>query len=229
MSHEHDDDLARIFGDLAVELQEQTDAESTLRTIVHSSVDLVPGARWAGISMIEGRRVNPHVPSDQLVAELDQLQTRLDEGPCLDALREHHTVQIDDMATEMRWPRFAQAAVERGVRSLLSFQLFVHSGTLGALNLYAGESNVFDEDSHLMGLVLAQHASVALAADAAESQFHRALDSRDVIGQAKGLLMQRNGVTGLHAFKMLARASQDTNKKLVDVARWLVDNHESSL
>jgi len=173
MTHDNGDDLVRVFGDLAVELQEQTDTESTLRTIVHSSVDLVPGARWAGISMIEGRQVNPRVPTEQLVAELDQLQTNLDEGPCLDALREHHTVQIDDMATERRWPRFAHAAMEREVWSLLSFRLFVHSGTFGALNLYAGETKVFDDDSNSMGIVLAQHASVALAADAAESHFIR--------------------------------------------------------
>lgn len=230
MAHDdHADELVRVFGDLAVTLEEQSDAEATLQAIVHSSVDLVPGARWAGISMIEGRRVLPRVPTDPLVADLDQLQTTLDEGPCLDALREHHTVQIDDMTTDTRWPRFARAATERGVGSSLSFQLFVHSGTLGALNLYGGETNVFGDDSRLMGIVLAQHASVALAGAAAQSQFHLALDTRDVIGQAKGLLMQRNGVTGLQAFKMLARASQDTNRKLVDVARWLVDTHESGL
>lgn len=100
---------------------------------------------------------------------------------------------------------------------------------MGALNLYGGETNVFGDDSHLMGIVFAQHASVALAGASTESQFHRALDSRDVIGQAKGLLMQRNGVTGLHAFKMLVSASQETHEKLVDVARWLVDTHESGL
>ena len=221
--------LVQIFGDLAVTLEEQPDAESTLEAIVASSVDLVPGARWAGISMIEGRQVRPRVPTDPLVAELDQLQTTLDDGPCLDALHEHHTVEIQNMTTEMRWPQFTHAAAERGVRSMLSFQLFVHSGTLGALNLYGGETNVFDEDSHVMGLVLAHHASAALAGANAESQLHRALDSRDVIGQAKGLLMQRNGVTGLHAFKMLVKASQDTRSKLIDVARWLVDTHETGL
>ena len=133
------------------------------------------------------------------------------------------------MITETRWPRFAHVAAEPGVRRLLSFQLFVHSGTLGTLNLCGGETNVFDDDSQLMGIVLAQHASVALAGANADTHFHRALDTHDVIGQAKGLLMQRNGVTGLHAFKMLARASQDTNRKLVDVARWLVDTHESGI
>jgi transcriptional regulator with GAF, ATPase, and Fis domain len=230
MAMEHsNDDLTRILGDLAVELQGQLDAEATLEAIVQSSVGLVPGARWAGISLIEGRKVSSRAPTDDLVAELDGLQTSLNEGPCLSALREHHTVEIDDMNTESRWPRFAKESLRLGVQSLLSFQLFVRKDNLGALNLYGGEANVFDEDSHLAGSVLAQHASVALAAVVSEAQFRRALDSRDVIGQAKGMLMERNQVTSLHAFRMLTSASQDTNKKLIDIARWVVDIHESAV
>jgi transcriptional regulator with GAF, ATPase, and Fis domain len=221
--------LVRVLGDLAVEMEEQSDTDSTLRVIVDSSLFVVPGARWAGISMIEGHDIASRVPSDPLVAELDALQTRFDEGPCLSALREHHTVEIGDMTTEDRWPRFARAAAEHGVKSLLSFQLFVHSSNLGALNLYGSEAHAFDDDSRLIGSVLAQHASVAMAGAAAESQFQHALNTRDVIGQAKGLLMQRNGVTGQHAFKMLVKASQETHMKLVDLARWLVDTHESEL
>lgn len=222
-------DLAQILGNLAVELQSHTDAESTLREVVASSVQTVPGARWAGISFIEGGRVDSRAPTDRIVAELDALQSELDEGPCLTALREHHTVRIDDMAADERWPRFAEAAVERGVRSLMSFRLFVQGETLGALNLYGAESHAFDDDSAFVGEVLAQHASVALAGVAAEAQFRRAIDSRDIIGQAKGLLMQRNNVDGLHAFRMLTKASQETQMKLVDVARWLVEIHESEL
>lgn len=142
---------------------------------------------------------------------------------------EHHTVKIDDMATERRWPRFAEAAVHRGVRSLLSFRLFVRRGSLGALNLYGGETKVFDEESILVREVLAQHASVALARLNSEARFQRALDSRDIIGQAKGLLMQRNDVDGLHAFWMLLKVSQETHTKLVDVAQCLVQAHESGL
>lgn len=133
------------------------------------------------------------------------------------------------MATEDRWPNFAAAAVDRGVRSLLSFRLFVRRGNLGALNLYGGETNVFDDESILIGEVLAQHASVALARLNSEARFQKALDSRDIIGQAKGLLMQRNGVDGLHAFRMLLKVSQESHTKLVDVARWLVDSHESRI
>ena len=103
--------LAQLLGDLAMELQNQTGSQDTLRAIVDGSVGLVPGTRWAGISMIQGRSVSAEVPTDPLVAELDELQTALDEGPCISALREHHTVRIEDMATETRWPRFARARI----------------------------------------------------------------------------------------------------------------------
>jgi ANTAR domain/GAF domain len=229
VDHPRADELARVLGNLAIELERQSDSESTLRAIVHSSVGLVPGVCWAGISLIEGRQVKSRVPTASLVAQLDEMQTQLSEGPCISALREHNTVQIDDMSTDDRWPRFAGVAQGLGVRSSLSFQLFVHAGTIGALNLYGDEIDAFDDDSFLVGTVLAQHASVAMAGAAAESHFQKALGTRDLIGQAKGLLMQRNDVTGLHAFQMLAKASQDTHLKLVEVAQWIVETHEAKL
>lgn len=167
-----------------------------MRAIVEGALAVVPGARWAGISLIRGRLVEARVPIDPLVAELDMLQSDLDDGPCLDALRTHRTVLIDDMASETRWPRFTPPAAERGVGSLLSFQLFVHGKTLGALNLYAGVSGTFSDDSIFIGELLAQHASVAMAGNAAQAQFDSAVASRDAIGQAKGILMFREKSTG---------------------------------
>lgn len=222
------DELTRVLGELAFDLQDHADVESTLRFIVDSAVRLVPGARWAGISMINGHTIEARVPSDPLVEHLDELQSTLNDGPCVEALSQHHTVLIDDMSSEQRWPRFAAAARTAGVASILSFQLFVRRNNFGALNLYAGEASIFREESHLIGSVLAQHASVAMAASTTDRQLHAAIDSRDLIGQAKGLLMQRNGVTGLHAFKMLLSVSQDQNMKLVEVARWLVETHEAN-
>jgi hypothetical protein len=110
--------LAEVLGALAIQLQAQPDKAATLRGIVDAAVDVVPGARWAGISLIQGRRVHSEVPTDPIVAELDQLQTDLGEGPCISALREHHTVQIEDMSAEMRWPRFVRRATALGVRSM---------------------------------------------------------------------------------------------------------------
>ncbi|WP_199256192.1 GAF and ANTAR domain-containing protein [Mycolicibacterium mengxianglii] len=221
--------LARRLGDIAVEFQSKRDAESTLQAIVEGAVAVVPGARWAGISLIHGRSVEARVPSDPLVAELDTLQSQFDDGPCLDALRDHHTVLIDDMAAESRWPRFTQAAVARGVGSLLSFQLFVQEENLGALNLYAGVAGAFSDDSVVVGELLAQHASVALAGSAATAQLSSAVASRDIIGQAKGILMYRENLSGTDAFTLMVETSKATNIKVVDIARWLVEEHEAGL
>jgi GAF domain-containing protein len=221
--------LAEVFGDLAVEMQAQKGSTDTLQSIVEAAPKVVPGARWAGISLVQGTKIVSEVPTSRSVAELDQLQSDLNQGPCLTALRDYHTVHIDDMRTETRWPDFGREAQQRGMRSMLSFQLFVRSENLGALNLYSDEPGAFSEDSFLIGEILAQHAAVAMIGAAAETQFENALATRDVIGQAKGMLMQRDNLTGLQAFSLLTRASQQTNVKLVDVARWLVNEHESKL
>jgi GAF domain-containing protein len=221
--------LAEVFGDLAVEMQAQKGSTDTLQSIVEAAPKVVPGARWAGISLVQGTKIVSEVPTSRSVAELDQLQSDLNQGPCLTALREYHTVHIDDMRTETRWPDFGREALQRGTRSMLSFQLFVRSENLGALNLYSDEPGAFSEDSFLIGEILAQHAAVAMIGAAAETQFENALATRDVIGQAKGMLMQRDNLTGLQAFSLLTRASQQSNIKLVDVARWLVNEHESKL
>jgi hypothetical protein len=131
------------------------------------------------------------------------------------------------MRTETRWPSFAREAQQRGVLSSLSFQLFLRSENLGALNLYSDEPGAFSEESVLIGEVLAQHAAVAMIGVANVMQFRDALASRDLIGQAKGMVMQRQKLTGIQAFNLLIAASQETNIKLVDVARWLVAEHES--
>lgn len=101
------------------------------------------------------------------------------------------------------------------------------SDQLRVANLYAGKPFAFDGEAQFIGSVLAQHASVAMSASASDANWRTAIDGRDAIEQAKGLLMQRRGATGLHAFKMLVTASQEANVKLVEVARWLVEQHDS--
>ncbi|MCV7421276.1 GAF and ANTAR domain-containing protein [Mycobacterium yunnanensis] len=228
MANETSIDLATTLGRLAVEMQDLRDVESVLQMIVAASVDVVPGARWAGISQAHGRNVEPRSPSDPLVMKIDSLQSELGEGPCISSLRDHRTVVVDDMSAETRWPRFAEAALALGVHSSMSFQLFVIKDNLGALNLYGGEPGVFDDESLLYGETLAQHASVAMADTMAVEQFHRALASRDIIGQAKGVLMERFGVDAVRAFALLTRLSQDGNIKLFEVAERVVSTSGSS-
>jgi GAF domain-containing protein len=218
--------LAALLGDLAQQMQAEDGSDATLRAIVKAGVGLLPGINWAGISLIRGKVVTSQAPSDDVARTLDQLQGDLGDGPGVSALRDHHTVVIPDLADESRWPRFVAAATDMGVRCMLSFRLFVDSGSLGALNLYGPQRVDFTDEEVTTGEILAQHAAVAIAGAAAEEQLQIALASRDVIGQAKGILMQRDNLTGLQAFATLTRASQETNVKLVDVAKWFVAEHE---
>jgi len=135
---------------------------------------------------------------------------------------EQQTVRVPDMAHEDRWPQFAQRASAAGAASMLSFQLFVEGDNLGSLNLYSRQRDAFDDESEHVGLLFASHAVVALADARKVQQLQRGLVGRDVIGQAKGILMERFGVTSEQAFRVLTRFSQQNNRKLRDVAEELV-------
>lgn len=227
---EQQEDLARIMSGLALDLQSENDREATLAAIVRSAVATVPGTSWAGISLIRGSRITAEATTHDLVREVDRLQADLGEGPCIHAIRHNHTVRIDDLADEdQRWPRFADKAADRGVRSLLAFQLFVRAETLGALNLYGDAPAAFTGDAEIIGDVFASHAAVALAEAIQDHQLTEALRSRDIIGQAKGILMLRHRLTGQQAFNLLVRASQAANMKLVNVADWLVNDVENHI
>jgi GAF domain-containing protein len=207
------------MGRIARTLQEEHgDVEATLHSISSAAVSAVNGAEYASISLASGRRVESRGATDEVVAEVDQLQGELGEGPCLDALRRQQTVAVEDFGTEDRWPRFARAAAERGMGSLLSFQLFTDGDNLGALNLYAGQPHSFDAEDEVVGLIFASHAAIALSAARQEENLRRAIDKRDMIGQAKGILMERYRLTAPRAFDLLVRASSHTNRKLFDIA-----------
>lgn len=228
MPLEHDQHrLAQTLGTVARRLESEPDLEQTLQGITHAAVATVPGAVHAGISLVEGRKkITAHAPTHDLIKHADQWQIELNEGPCMDAIWEAHTVVVDDMSTETRWPRFAARAVENGLGSMLSFQLFVERNTLGALNLYATDDQHFDGDARVVGELFATHAAVALSGANRARQYNEAMATRDLIGQAKGLLMARDNLTGQEAFTRLVRSSQDTNIKLAEVAGWLVHEHE---
>jgi len=195
-------DLGEVMGQVARSLQEEYgDVEGTLQTLTETAVGIVPGAEDCTITYVTGRRrVEPRAATGDLPQQVDEMQDRLQEGPCLDAVWEQETVRVDDMRTETRWPRFAAEAVALGVLSSLSLQLFVEGDNLGALNLYARRPHAFGEESEDVGLLLAAHAAVAVAGAQTEEHLRRAVDSRDLIGQAKGILMERYKITGDQAF-----------------------------
>jgi GAF domain-containing protein len=129
-----------------------------------------------------------------------------------------------DLTEESRWPRLSKTAPDTlGIRSVLCFQLFVHEeNTLGGLNLLSSRADAFEADDRALGAVFAAHAASALAAAQELEQVRQGLASRDVIGQAKGMLMERYQLGADQAFALLARISQDENVKLHDLAERLV-------
>ena len=207
------------LGDLARALQRRHDPHGTLEAIVGSAVALIPGAEEGSISVVLGRRqVRAAAPSGQLAARVDQLQDETGQGPCLDAAYEHETVRVPDMATEQRWPDFSQRALEAGAASMLCFRLYVDDDDLGALNLYARSPYAFDDESEHVGLLFASHAAIAYSAAQEQAGLTRSVATRQLIGQAQGILMERYKVTSDQAFALLVQASQHENVKLRDIA-----------
>ena len=213
--------LARDLSDLARQMQAEASIESLFDSIVAAALREVEAAQYAGISLIEGRRVHTEAASDELVEKIDELQYRAGDGPCLTSLREHITVRSADLQTETRWPGFARDAAGEGIRSMLSFQLFVEGDNLGALNLYARVPDAFTDDDESVGLLLAAHAAIAMKASRNGINLRAALINRDVIGQAKGILMERLKIDQIEAFRLLSQASQRSNRKLIAIAEEL--------
>jgi GAF domain-containing protein len=208
-----------------------------LDKVVEATRRIVPGADLVSITL-RGPDGTFHTPieTEPMATELDQVQYRTGEGPCVQAAQlsgPGHAVS-DDLATEPAWPAFGPAAASRGLRSVLSTTLPAAQPPhlSGALNIYAGRRHAFDDHARDLALLLATHASLALAntdalttAELRQVELRKAIDTRDVIGQAKGILMQRRGCTADEAFDLLRRTSQDLNIKLAHLAQLLATRH----
>jgi GAF domain-containing protein len=193
-------------------------------TVAEEAVRLVPAARHCGVIVTSPSRQLETVATTGPVPErLDLLQQQTGRGPCLTAARKQIVVRIHDIATDTRWDGFREAAVESGVSSMLCLPLYVDDRVLGTLSLYGTEPDVFREGAEPVARLLAALAAIALADARHAEQMQRALRSRDLIGQAKGILMREHGITADDAFALLRTHSQNANIKLVDVANRVVE------
>ena len=208
----------------AREMQDDDSPKAAMERAVDVATQIIPGCDAAGVCVVyRGDRIDTHATSSDSLRQIDMLQHELDEGPCLDALRQDHTVLSHDLSKDDRWPRWGPQVVERlGLRSSVSYRLFSTDANLGALNLYAEEASAFtDEDIH-DGLALAAHVAVALAAAQEVEQLEKALGGRTVIGQATGILMERFELDPDRAFSVLSRMSQQKNVKIRVLAEQIV-------
>jgi GAF domain-containing protein len=225
-----DRDFDERLAAIARQLVNEPDMQHTLQRIVEAAAHNLDGEVWASVSLVEQRReVQTPASSDGRATQADRLQYELEEGPCLDAIWEHETFQIDDMTAEERYPRWTRAvAEETGIRSSLSLQLFTdpEQNSLGALNLYSPRPAGFDAETRGEGLAFAAQAAVALRSAQTEQHLRSAMATRNTIGMAQGILMERLKITPDQAFGVLSRLSQEHNVKLRDVARRLVETGE---
>ncbi len=215
----------------------KTSMGDTLLNVSQITVDAIPGAEMAGISLLgEDGRPTTGIFTDEESPEIDASQYESGRGPCLDSWREGRVVRVDDMqAAAATYPEFAKAAQAHGVLSTLSLPLKAGEERLGALNLFARVGDAFSTDDEALGTDLAAAAAIVLAnasaywaASQLSEQLGQAMQSRAVIEQAKGIVMARSPqVTADEAFDVLRKASQRENVKVRDIAQRIVDRKPS--
>lgn len=215
---------------MAQMLVDDISQSTLLQRVTDLAAQAIPGAH-AGITLRDAKGASTAAASDGLVASLDEIETELGEGPCMDAMRTGEISVVDDMATETRWPKFVVAAATRGIGSSIGVPLVVRDDVIGALNIYCERDHAFGASEVQLARMLADQAAVALAnarlyesSSQLAEQLREALASRGLIEQAKGILMARERLGEDEAFDILRRASQRTNRKLRDIARQIVDS-----
>jgi GAF domain-containing protein len=199
-----------------------------LNEIVQISRRAIPGSEATSITLIREERAFTVAHDGQIAMDADELQYERGYGPCLDAGRSGEVFVVEDMHDEERWPDYARHVAELGVRSSLSVPLPFQGATIGALNNYARHPRAFGQTDVAVGEEVAAFVAIAVAnAEAAAratddvANMRRAMASRSVIEQAKGILMERYKVTAEQAFTLLTHASQRSNVKLREVAEEL--------
>ena len=220
------DSAVRILSRLV--LAEET-LETTLSRVAGLACRTLEPCDLASVTMINQGRPSTPVQTEPLAFDLDAAQYRSDRGPCLEAYSVRSVVRGKIPASADRWPEFTEAAHKAGIRSVLSVPLVASDRPLGALNLYSRSEEGYDESDEETATLFSEQAAVACAnaevywrTYSLTEHLREALESRDVIGQAKGILMVRRGCTPDVAFEALRKVSQHRNIKLRDIAEQVV-------
>jgi GAF domain-containing protein len=225
--------LAEVFAEISRVLLAEPDVQSTLDKMCELLVDTVEGCNHAVVTVVRNHHLESPAASDDVGPAVDAIQLEVDEGPCLEAIREHEVVLTDDLTTESRWPQFSRRAVETtGVRSMLAFRMFVAADTLGSLNLYSKRAGAFTDESLAVGTIFAAHAAVALRAAQTKEDLARlreVVETRELIGQAKGIVMGRQGISSDAAMEILCRGAERLKVELRELARRVVEGEQTKL
>lgn len=199
------------------------DLDETLARITAAAVEVLPEVRYASITIKHADgRLDTVAPTHDFLCEVDAAQYELQEGPCYEAAVEAAHVTAPHLAEDDRWPRYAREAVSAGIQAQAGIRLFDAKASNGALNLYADHPGAFQDLGALTELFSHQ---AAMALDYARhiSQLEEAVRSRQLIGQAVGVVMERYDLDDARSFGFLVRLSSTQNVKLRLVAERLVE------
>jgi GAF domain-containing protein len=205
-------------------LAEET-LEATLGRVASLACRTLSGCELASVTMIRDGRPSTAVQTAPEVSTLDTAQYACGSGPCLEAYRNRQVVRADLTGADHRWPDFSRAAAGVGVLGVLAVPLAVADQPVGAVNLYSKTARGFSEADEETALLFSEQAAVACANSevywrtySLTEHLREALESRDAIGQAKGILMARRNCTSDEAFEALRKVSQRRNVKLREIA-----------
>jgi hypothetical protein len=229
--------LVASFAEFARDLFAIDELDQALQRALKFTVDAVAGCDWASVTIYRNGRVDQTVATDPVAAQLDASQLTTALGPAPEALHSEHPVYVPRLVDSPRWPELSATATRLGAASALSHGLFLHQhaqwSVLGVLSLYSATPDAFGDEDREFSTVVSAYLSVAVGiaqrhddVQRREAALHRGLTTRDVIGQAKGILMERQHLAAGEAFDLLRRASQHLNRKLADVAQHLAETGE---
>lgn len=233
MSEDAQSPLQRSLAELSTFVVSDQGIADTLTRVASLAVESVPPAMFAGITMLVDDRVSTQVFTDPTCAEIDQAQYDSGHGPCLEAFRQGSLIVVDSLERDDRWPEFAAASMAHGVRSTLSLPMLAGVSSVGALNFYAGVEGAFGEAEVDTGRLFAMQAAVVLVnaqaywgARLRSEHLELALEGRQVIDLAKGIIMNTMRCGPAEAFDVLVKQSQQENRKLRDIAAEIVERVE---
>lgn len=215
---------AEAFARLALDLHDVDGLDETVERILEFAVKTFD-CGYAGVILVHGgSRVETVAATDPVVEGLDAVQLEAGEGPDLELIADRHEVIVRDVRQEQRWPRWCEAVADAGIRSMMGSRLYTSQHVIGSLNLYDPEPGAFDEADADVAHMLARHAAVAMQHARGDEHLRKAVDARNLVGQAQGILMERYDLDAARAFEVLRRYSQHHNTKLHLVAQQLIDS-----
>lgn len=214
--------------DHAVGEAESANAIETAAAITQLAVQHIPGVEQASISEDRNGTLRTLASTGAMATAADLLQFELRSGPCVAALTDDGAYRTADIAADDRWPELGRRAITESVAaSMLSFRLYAAEVTrIIGLNLYSAQPAAFDDDAHALGAILATYSAHALRTATAREKaanLQQALNTNREIGAAMGIIMATHKVTRDSAFTLLRVASQNSNRKLIDIAADVVD------